>query len=398
MHTSFKSTSRRGFSLIELILVLVIMTILATLALQTVENQVDQTRFEGTQTQLSATDSAILDQTDVGNGRRVLSGFVVDMGRLPQAVAEVNSLGEGGLTARELWDRTLAGFSPLPEFDSVVADEDHVSNARDGDDPVDKDEDVVLFDSSITVDMGWRGPYLRLAPGADRLTDAWGHDLVSFTSTISSDAYSHLRTFDDNDVIAVGDPIIGVRSLGRDDSISTSPPYDQDVPAILVGSSNLALNENQLTGTVEGTLFVGRGHATSATDLLDELVIQIYYPDPDFDYRSATEEPIQGRIKVQQASNSSTQTDPVAEVFVLASPEADYPDYYRFQFKFSDGSTSGHQPIPVGQRIIRAYWNNGPDSSDDFGDGTSDPQYGSQPQAIRVFASTNDVQLTIPGP
>ena len=52
-------TQRRGFTLIELVMVLIILAILATAALNMVEVQVDQTRFDTTQRTIESVDNAI---------------------------------------------------------------------------------------------------------------------------------------------------------------------------------------------------------------------------------------------------------------------------------------------------------------------------------------------------
>ncbi len=358
----------RAFTLIELVLVLVILTVLATIAIEMVEPQVDQAKFEATQKTVAGVRDAILAQRDGGNGHAVVTGFYCDMGRLPQAYPESATV----LSLRELWDAS-ALTTNLALYRNVPADVGNVSNSTDS------DGDSVVPDSGVSLGLGWRGPYLKMAVGADRIYDGWGVALESDA------AYPRLATIDvaaidgdsnaneDVPVTTAGTPVYGVRSLGRGDSpdSGSETAYQIDLPAIEDGKNNLGLNDRQLVGTVNGTVFVEKGLSASA----DDIVVQLYFPDSSGN----------GQIEIE-----------VAEVTVNA---LDHPTHDRFDFQFDGGpgalGSGGQRLFPVGARIIKAYLNSPGDLSGDFADGVSDPVHQSFAVPVQIFPENAPVSITI---
>ncbi len=196
-----------GFTLLELLLVLVILTALATVAVQTIEPQVNQARFESTQTTLDNVRDAIIgpENQRAADGSVAISGFIADVGRPP-------------LLLQELWSNP----NLIPAFT-------HTQPAG---------------DSEVTSSAGWNGPYLQLPVGATSLTDAWG---------TSFDLYMH-----DGTTSTSNDEIHIIRSRGRDGVSLSGTGYDLDTD-LAVKATASAVTAN-LTSTevnhIEQTLTV----------------------------------------------------------------------------------------------------------------------------------------------
>lgn len=196
-----KSSKQSGFTLLELVVVLMILAVLTTLATRVLDQVQDQHRYDASQRGLRDIDIAVLGDADerAADGTRVMTGFVADMGRLPRAVELIPN---GPLTLRELWAPLSA-----PPFDARPA-----TAANGVPDP--------HQDAEVLVPGGWRGPYFRLPIGANELLDGWGNP---YNSPIDpnpehpeSSGYARLRGSGDTPISSAGEPIFGVRHLGSD--------------------------------------------------------------------------------------------------------------------------------------------------------------------------------------
>jgi len=132
-----------GFTLIEVILVIVLLGILAAVAANVITNAASQARFDETSKEMEALKWAIIGNPELVNeGVRSDFGFVGDIGRLPNTLDE------------------LASQGALPAWDSATG-------------------------------MGWHGPYLKgnfqENPNAYKV-DGWGNDYTydSATGVITS--------------------------------------------------------------------------------------------------------------------------------------------------------------------------------------------------------------------
>ena len=318
---SGKQDPRRGLTLIELVLVLVILSLLATVAIEMVEPQVDQTRFETTQRTVANVQRAIFDREQLTDGTSTHSGFLVDMGRLPQARADVADATK--LNLSELWQQNA-----LPSYAAVQAATANITSTNAGA-LLDADGDSVGEDTAVYLRYGWRGPYLQLPVGAETLSDGFGHRLSSLTTDAS---LSHLRGNGDAAIIAAGTSIYGVRSFGRSNVIDVggnADAYENDVPR---STSGKILSASQLQGTVSGTVTYYTTGATAA-----DIVVQIYYPNGS-------------KIVVQRAA---TQAGGTAEI--VETTPASVTTYQTFQFAFRD-SAGAEMDFSVGPRMIRAYY------------------------------------------
>lgn len=141
-----------GFTLVELLLVILVLSSLALGASFLVDGFGNQTRFDDTKTRLQQIRQAIIGDTSrTLNGQPELRGFVADMGRLPVSLEELVN-GEG----LEPW-----GLSSVQAGDL----------------------------SAVTIELygGWRGPYLETFPESDTgrrvFRDGWGNADISGVET-----------------------------------------------------------------------------------------------------------------------------------------------------------------------------------------------------------------------
>ncbi|MBV1919778.1 MAG: type II secretion system GspH family protein [Pseudomonadales bacterium] len=126
-----------GFTLLELLMVVSILSSVAYLAMDNIASSDAQNKWELTKIRLQAIERAIIgDSSRVHNGRSELSGFVVDMGRLPKCIAEL------------LMPESCSGDA-LPEYS--------------------------LFDNNLS--GGWNGPYLYATHQTNgaAFRDGWGN-------------------------------------------------------------------------------------------------------------------------------------------------------------------------------------------------------------------------------
>src|SRR6185436_16533849 len=129
----------RGFSLLELVVIIAVIGILAAAVTPTVMNQIMDTRVAATRDEARALYDAMVGAPN-GDGTRF--GFVGDIGRLPNTVQE------------------LAAQSGLAAYGT--------GNVR-------------------SIGMGWRGPYINTGISAnDYQTDAFGRNYVLNSGQIRS--------------------------------------------------------------------------------------------------------------------------------------------------------------------------------------------------------------------
>lgn len=153
MNTS-SLTQTRGFTLLEMTVVLLLMTLLASVAIRETNGLSFQVRYEQTRERLERIRDAILgNPRQIINGQQAVSGFVADMGRLPTDLHE--------LLEREFCsDR---GYSTQATCEAAGK--------------IWKPQENWIFDSSSDLWYGWRGPYLNISSSAldnDAFVDGWG--------------------------------------------------------------------------------------------------------------------------------------------------------------------------------------------------------------------------------
>lgn len=191
----------RGFTLVELLLVIFLLSSLALVTTLFVDNANEQYRFDATKTRLEQIRRAIIGDTSrTLNGQPEISGFVADMGRLP---ANLQELIESPVGAVE-W-----GLEPIA-VSGVVA----------------------------TLPGGWRGPYLEAiqesgVSGVRAYRDGWGNPDVTGDEANFGWKFK-LKDSGDIDTAVLADAVaLTVQSLGVDGVVGQADannPYQADYP------------------------------------------------------------------------------------------------------------------------------------------------------------------------
>ena len=156
--------TKKGFTLIEVLVVMVILGFIVAMAAQVFMKDDDQRRFDETRLRMEEIKKAILGSEGAyANGQRQFAGYVADMGGLPNLVDE-NGVADPNGQPKGLWTR---------DFN---ADGDTI-------DPVDIPDSVIWGHRAMSQTwMGWRGPYIETPPlkigetlGQVKLRDGWGN-------------------------------------------------------------------------------------------------------------------------------------------------------------------------------------------------------------------------------
>ena len=248
----------RGLTLLELLVVLTILAVLSTVAITSSSGVADQARYEATQRTLENIHDAVLgpvNQRDA-DGTGVITGFLADMGRLPQATAETLDDGSTVFTLKELW----TNVNGLPPHSVVQAVGSNVNDAS-------------LADSNVYITAGWRGPYLNLSAGNTLLRDGWGAILASPNGTVASVPYALLMTSDGSAISAAGQAIGQVNSFGangKQNSADTGYNTDFSVSFSSQSSATVAVTVN---------IFKSNGDP-AVTVPADEISVRLFGTNP----------------------------------------------------------------------------------------------------------------------
>lgn len=136
----------KGFTLVELVVVMVIIGFLAAMASQAFFKEDDQKRFSATVESLENIKRAIRGSNDIYvKEERYFSGYLADIGSLPDLFDVLGTPDAFDDQPEGLWkDRGLPKWG---------------------------------FQSGSRIWMGWRGPYIE-SPRNKALRDAWGNPLI----------------------------------------------------------------------------------------------------------------------------------------------------------------------------------------------------------------------------
>ena len=136
---------RRGFTLVEMLVVLSILAVLTLVAVQATENFGQQARFDVTQTTLNNIRAAIVGDPTLRNsdGTPRVTGYIANTGRLPTGTTLLNEL---------LVQPMGLATSAVQVFDS--------------------DRDLT---NDVSLSSGWNGPYIRLSVAQTDVLDGWGN-------------------------------------------------------------------------------------------------------------------------------------------------------------------------------------------------------------------------------
>jgi prepilin-type N-terminal cleavage/methylation domain-containing protein len=223
------SLTRRGMTLLELLIVVAILAVLTSVAVTSTDVLLGQGRCDATRRNLTSVEEAVLGPADArqADGTLSVTGFVADVGRLPVCANAVYA--RFGLA--ELWARpsTLAWFGIRSPTD----------------------------DPEVKVPCGWRGPYVRLPLGHDYLLDGWGNSFVLLnTSGTAAELNQTIRE---------------VWSLGAD-QLAGGTQYDSDVGVVF--------DESRWQMTLQGNVYLvdSSGQRTNPTG---GVLVMLYGPNPD---------------------------------------------------------------------------------------------------------------------
>jgi prepilin-type N-terminal cleavage/methylation domain-containing protein len=196
---------RDGFTLLELLLVVTVLSAVAWMSLGVVGNNADQVRFEDTRNRLQAIRRAIIGDTSrTINGQPEVRGYVADMGRLPNSLQE--------LVAREYCE----GY---PEYATEADCKKDGKTWNKTAQPVAYTQD----DEDTGIWAGWHGPYLSagatLSTDGPKFLDGWGNDGDGRRDDFGWNYFQE----SDGDVL--------VQSYGRDGTTTGTEMYDAEYPA-----------------------------------------------------------------------------------------------------------------------------------------------------------------------
>ena len=151
-------SSRSGFSLIELLLVVTVLAVLAMLQISRRGSAIQQVRYEDTQNRLGVMRSAILGHQEVSRwSQGNFNGFVADNGRLPTDIQELLSVG----------DQQASFESVAPIFYAAVDDAGYFANGY--------PSYYSYGESDFILNKGHRGTYLSGEGRFNQFCDGWGN-------------------------------------------------------------------------------------------------------------------------------------------------------------------------------------------------------------------------------
>lgn len=204
-----------GFSLLELLLVLLILSTLAWMGLAAVGSDGDQVRYDNTRRRWQALRRAIVGDPDRSlDAQPLLRGYVADMGKLPEYRD-----GAGTVTTR--LQALLAQNYCLGRAD-LVKEADCKTEGSGG---TWVTQPAYTIDKDTGLGFGWRGPYLDPAEHSPypRFLDGWGRD-----ETTSNNFGWKASLKEDT---ASGRNNLALQSLGRDGK-EEGDGFDADYPAL----------------------------------------------------------------------------------------------------------------------------------------------------------------------
>lgn len=195
--------SEQGFTLLELLMVVAILSAVAWMALGTVTNDMGQVRYEDTRNRLNAIRKAIIGDTSrTLNGGPQISGYVADIGELP---SELNAL-------------IQKDYCPdHPEIDNST---DCATAGETWEDS----RPTYTYNSTYGIWAGWRGPYLNAAELTDypKFLDGWGNNDDS-----GNFGWTYIPDFPDSGELTVQS--LGMDGVSDNDGGGTGD-YEADYP------------------------------------------------------------------------------------------------------------------------------------------------------------------------
>ena len=245
--------NNKGFTLLELLMVVTILSAVAWMSLGVVNNNMDQVRFDDTRNRLESIRRAIIGETSrTINGQPEIRGYVADMGNLPsnlQALLQKDYC--EGYPAEDL--NTCAGAGGIwiiqGEYCSNHSSVTKSTCTSAGEEWIEK----YSYDEEYGLWTGWNGPYLKAKElsGYAKFRDGWGN---KNTTAPTNDFGWNVTSSND----------FTIQSYGKEGDSSGSGDYEVDYPPSAF-STLIKENEYKVTVTTEevsATLGDGKGSIT----------------------------------------------------------------------------------------------------------------------------------------
>lgn len=236
-----------GFTFLELLIVIGILTTMTLIALPLLESNNDQVRYDDTKNRLQVIRNAIIGDTSrTINGAPEIRGYVADMGSLPE---NLNALMRKDYCndpqyLNETDCVTHVGVGEWNEQGGVCLEDisytDETSCTNPPHNYTWKDDYTYVPSTGLWV--GWNGPYLKSPTTFDPTdtangkkykgyVDGWGNTKDPDTNADPNNFGWRFAIYKDSS--SDTEEHLLVQSLGRDmDSISTTDDYDTDYPRV----------------------------------------------------------------------------------------------------------------------------------------------------------------------
>lgn len=335
----------RGFTLLELVVVLAILAVVTGMAVASFTAVEDQTRFDATTRLVEDVEIAILGERSLrnANNQPLINGFVADMGRLPVSL-DLDGLPATPPLPSELWSPviqetptvvTLDAYAMRPAIAGNISAAYSITPNSLGAQTLTALPSIPdASDQNVFLGTGWRGPYLRLGAGQSKLLDSWSNSVGLLDGT--------------NNITAVNNPVFGILSLGSDNLLGGADSFARDQ----------SFNVFSPSDRYRGTVLVNVKTNTALTSSGTTITVQMFVPD-------------NGKFRCFQMTHTSTT---IANQVV--------------QFYFPTEATLSSVPLNVstiGSRVIKAY----------LGAKTTPTQTGSS-LTVTLTPGQNNVSLELP--
>jgi len=203
------SSRQGGFTLLELLMVVTILSSTAMVAMMTMDNPVSQHRIEDTKGRLALIEKATI-QTMNYNNVNFDIGYVVDNGRPPPCIA--------GLLKKTDCDDTTGANSEMQDYALLAPIYDPTPDA-DGFNNSSGDEQS-LDSANEKLAKGFRPVYFAASVG-DEFRDGWGNEVTDTTEDNNNFGWQRTETPEGK---------VTYTSFGRDNVDSTTAAYVQEEP------------------------------------------------------------------------------------------------------------------------------------------------------------------------